>query len=499
MEIRFQEGGAAAWQADALVIPVFSGCRIQDSVPKLAADFDWLAQSPTLGDFRGKKDEVALLYAADGARVPRAILSGMGPAEDFDIHSFRLAIASGLKKGSALGLSTFLLPSPVLSRLPGGNLRLIEEGVYAAMLGAYEFTALRKIPDDSPTPPQWLAIGLGEDGQEGATQAAARGERSARAVCLARDLDNMPPNILYPDSLAARASSLAEEKGLDCTVLDSDAISELGMGALLAVGQGSARSPRLVIVHYPGSDPASAPLVYVGKGLTFDSGGISLKPASGMEQMKCDMSGAAACLAAMTAIADEHLPQRVIAVLALAENMPGGRAQRPGDVVRAHNGDTIEIVNTDAEGRMVLCDALSYACREFRPRAIVDVATLTGACAVALGSGLGGLFCSDETLCAKLLAISAAVGEHMWRMPLWQPYSENIRSEIADIRHTGPREGGAITAALFLQHFVEKDVPYAHLDIAGVDWNSKRTPLCPIGATGFSTRTLIELAREPAW
>ncbi len=279
-------------------------------------------------------------------------------------------------------------------------------------------------------------------------------------------------------------------------MLDEEALAAEGMGALLAVGQGSARPPRLVALeHAPKGHEQDKPLILVGKGITFDSGGISLKPAANMQQMKCDMTGAAAVLAAIAALAEEDAPRRVIGLLACAENMPGGTATRPGDVVRAASGDTVEITNTDAEGRLALCDALAYAQKQWTPAAIIDMATLTGACAVALGTELAGLFCDDEDLAERISAAGGVGGENYWRLPLWQPYAEQLKSEVADICHTGPREGGAINAALFLRHFVREGVRWAHLDIAGVDWNAKKTPLCPVGASGFGARTLLELAR----
>ncbi|MBR4742164.1 MAG: leucyl aminopeptidase family protein, partial [Desulfovibrio sp.] len=222
--------------------------------------------------------------------------------------------------------------------------------------------------------------------------------------------------------------------------------------------------------------------------------GISLKPAANMHQMKGDMTGAAVVLSVLAFAAQEKVPTHVVGILACAENMPDGGAVKPADVVRAMNGDTIEIINTDAEGRLVLCDALTYAQKQYAPKAIIDIATLTGACAVALGDDLAGLFSTDDSLANLIQTSGGVTGEHFWRMPLWQPYTEKLKSEIADICHTGPRNGGAINAALFLQHFVE-NVPWAHLDIAGVDWKEKKTTLCPIGATAFGTRTLLELVR----
>jgi leucyl aminopeptidase len=296
--------------------------------------------------------------------------------------------------------------------------------------------------------------------------------------------------------MADRAQAIAAVSDFACTVLTEEDLKSEGMGAHLAVGQGSAHPPRLVVLEYaPEGHADDAPIVLVGKGITFDSGGISLKPAAKMHQMKSDMTGAAAVLAAVAAAAREALPRRVIGLLAMAENLPGGSAARPGDVVRGFNGDTIEITNTDAEGRLVLCDALAYAQKRWQPEAVVDIATLTGACAVALGNDLAGLFSTDDVLAERISASGKACGEYFWRLPLWAPYAEKLKSGIADICHTGPREGGAINAALFLKHFVADGVRWAHLDIAGTDWMEEKNPLCPAGATAFGARTLLELLR----
>ena len=262
------------------------------------------------------------------------------------------------------------------------------------------------------------------------------------------------------------------------------------------MGQGSARPPRLIVLeHAPEGHEQEKPLVLVGKGITFDTGGICLKPAANMHAMKGDMSGAAAVLATLVACAGDELPRRVVGIMACAENMPGGNAMRPGDVVRAASGDTVEIQNTDAEGRLALCDALDYAQKQWTPAAVVDIATLTGACAVALGTQVAGLFCDDDALAEHIRAAGAVGGENYWPLPLWKGYEDNLKSEVADICHMGPREGGAIHAALFLKHFVREGVRWAHLDIAGVDWATKKTALCPVGSTGFGARTLLELAR----
>ena len=272
---------------------------------------------------------------------------------------------------------------------------------------------------------------------------------------------------------------------------------DLGMTALLAVARGSSVEPRVVVIEHAGADPDSDPIVIVGKGVTFDTGGISLKPATSMDEMKSDMSGAAATLGTMRAVAELDLPTRVVGVVPMAENMPGGDSYRPGDLIRAYGGTTIEVINTDAEGRLILADALAYACERFQPRCIVDLATLTGACVVALGEDVAGLMDNDPDLAAELLAAGERVGEPVWRMPMFPHYAKMIDSKVADIKNSGARWAGAITAAKFLERFVD-DTPWAHLDIAGPAYRTKATPYVPRGGAGFGVRLLVSWLRSRA-
>lgn len=497
MEVRFQNLGPEHWKGDVMLVLACEGEELLLQNPELDTAAPWLAVAPALRDFTPKEGGLALLHGHPELAIPRVLAIGLGKREEVTPEHIRKAVAAGVQRCRTLGVRSILLPEPLLSRLPGGRERLVEECVCAAQLALYRFDSLKKTPRDEPPAPEWLALGFeGESVPDGGHAAARRGESAAWAICRARDLANTPGNLLSPALLAERAATLAEESGLACEILDEDALAREGLDCLRAVGQGSARPPRLVILEYaPAGHEQEKPLILIGKGITFDSGGICLKPAANMHQMKCDMSGAAAVLASMAALAREGAPRRVVGILACAENMPDGGAFRPGDVVNAANGDSVEIINTDAEGRLALCDALAWAQKRWTPAAIVDIATLTGACAVALGTGLAGLFCDDDGLAERLTAAGAAAGENFWRLPLWQPYADQLKSEVADVKHTAGREGGAITAALFLRHFVREGELWAHLDIAGVDWNAKTTPLCPEGASGFGTRTLLELAR----
>lgn len=497
MDIQFQNLGPAQWKADVMLLPACEEEALPGICPEIDKAVPWLTVAPGLRDFKGKKNELALLHGHPDLALPRVLAIGLGKKEKLDMNVLRKAVAAGVAHCRKRGLKTLLLPEPGLARLPGGRTRLVEECVCAALLGLYRFSQLKKKTDEDMDDPSWLAVGFdGASSSEELQNAARMGESSAWAVSLARDLASTPPNLLSPHEMGVRAQELSGQCGFTCTVLDEKALAHEGMGGILAVGQGSSRPPRLVVIeHVPDGGAKDGPLVFVGKGITFDSGGICIKPSANMDQMKADMMGAACVLAAVATLARERSPRWVAGVLACAENLPGGGASRPGDVVRLANGDWVEFQNTDAEGRMVLADALCYAQKRWTPAAIVDIATLTGACAIALGKEIAGMFCDDAKLAERLRGACTACGEPLWPMPLWEPYKELLKSEVADISNMGKREGGAITAALFLKHFVKEGMSWAHLDVAGVDWAEKTTPLCPKGPTGFGTRTLLELAR----
>jgi leucyl aminopeptidase len=325
-----------------------------------------------------------------------------------------------------------------------------------------------------------------------ARRAVRRGEIAGAAANIAREIGNKPGNVIYPESLAAECRRIAKAEGLKITVLDEKALERGGYGGLMAVGSGSRRPPRLIILRHDGGKAGEAPIALVGKAITFDTGGISIKPAEKMEEMVFDKCGGMAVLGAMAGIARLKLKRNVVGLIASAENMPSSEAYRPGDIVKTYDGTYVEVINTDAEGRMVLADAIAYARQDCKARAIVDLATLTGACVVALGEYAAGLWSTDDALQAALLAASGKTGERLWPMPLYEEYSEQIRSDVAAIKNTGGRPGGACTAAAFLKTFA-RDTPWAHLDIAPVAAISKARPELARGATGFGTRLLIDL------
>ncbi|KTE21431.1 leucyl aminopeptidase [Sphingopyxis sp. H050] len=367
---------------------------------------------------------------------------------------------------------------------------------YGFALGQYRFDRYKTVDKKAPPTGAVTLVGANPVAAEAAYK--NRWKPLADGVRLSRDLANEPANVIYPESFVARVrEALAGTPGVSIEVLDEAAMRKLGMGTIVGVGQGSPRGSRLMLVRYRGAGAPDAPIAFVGKGITFDSGGISLKPGAGMWDMKGDMSGAASVMGAVVSLAKSRAPVHVVGVAALAENMPDGNAQRPGDITRTLSGKTIEMLNSDAEGRLVLADANEYVAQAYKPRAIVNIATLTGAIVGALDDQYAGLFARDEKLAAALLAAGTASGEELWRMPLHKNYAEKIKSDIADIRNIAPSQGpGASIGAHVIGYFVDEATPWAHLDIAGVNDASKASPLVPKGMTGFGVRLLDQLARD---
>ncbi|MEK7331381.1 MAG: leucyl aminopeptidase, partial [Candidatus Eisenbacteria bacterium] len=445
---------------------------------------------------------------------------GLGQREALDASRVRRAAAQAAKRARELGVGTLVTVAHGAGGA-GGPGRGVRGGLDPAVaaqataegsvLGHYRFTHYRRDPGAAPLR-RIEVLERDADLARELAPAVARGGRWAGAACLARDLANTPGQDLTPEGLAARAREVGGEAGARVDVLGVPQMERLGMGARLAVGRGSVNPPRFIVLDLPPRRPGAArapsgtgaarsrrgaravrevgTVVVIGKGVTFDTGGISLKPRENMHRMKYDMSGAAAVLGLFSALPTLDLPFRVVGVIPSAENMPGGRALKPGDVVRAIDGTTIEITNTDAEGRLLLADALGYA-RRFTPAAVVDLATLTGAITLALGHLAAGLFTADDGLAAELGAAAEASGERLWRMPLWDDYAPDMRSDTADLVNSSVREGGACLAAIFLKQFA-RDLRWAHLDIASTAWAQVERPHEPKGATGYGVRLLLE-------
>jgi len=456
------------------------------------------------GDFRGRKRQQLLLYGQGELAARRLLLVGLGEERKVTGEELREAAGSSVRAAAERRISKLALILPRLRRLRAPAVaQALAEG---ALLGDYRFDRHQSgEPEEGQERPghvEQLHLGVSAGTELRAVRAAVRtGQVLAESQNLARDLSNEPPNLLSPAALARVAQRCARQTGLRCRVLEGAQLRKLGMGALLAVAGGSHRTPRLIVLEHgrpAAGGKASArrrTLCLVGKGVCFDSGGLSLKPSASMVRMKHDMSGGAAVIGALRAAALLRIPLHVVGIVGAVENMPSGTAYRPDDILVSGSGKSIEVTNTDAEGRLVLADALHYARSQFAPEAIVDIATLTGACAIALGPWAAAVVTNDDSLARRILHAGEAVGERFWQLPLWDAHREHMRSRVADVRQTGGREAGTITAAAFLSHFVG-ETPWAHLDIASTADTDRSTPLHRRGATGFAVRTLVETLRS---
>ncbi len=478
MEIRVASGPAAEVEADALIVPAFEGQTPQ------GIGAAWLKDLYAAEEFNGKSLETALHHGPEGAKAKRLLAVGVGKPADFKPAVLRRAVGAAVRKLKGKGVHH----AAVLLEGAAAGDDFAAAAVEGALLGDFEPDQYKTDAEKKSKPVDSLTV------CGGLAAAVEHGRIVGEAQNFARALANEPPNLLTPTTLAAHARAMAETSGLECEVLDQDRMRQLGMGALLGVAQGSAEPPALIILRYKpeGAAADSAHLGLVGKAVTFDTGGISIKPSDGMEKMKYDMAGGAAMIGAMRAIAALKPPVAVTALIPSVENMPGSRAQRPGDIVTALSGKTVEVINTDAEGRMILADAIAYAER-IGCTHLVDAATLTGAIVVALGHVRIGAFVNDEPFWARLEAAATAQGERMWRMPLDDDYLEALKNPYADLQNVGGRAGGAITAAMFIRQFVTK-AAWVHLDIAGTAWNDDAKPDMSKGPTGVCVRTLTSLA-----
>ncbi len=510
MEIRFQTENS--WQCDVALFFTFDNDTMEERESQhqeLFSSASWIAISPSWRDFKAKAKTNLFLYGHKDNDISRACVVGLGKKEKLSIEIARDSIANAIKACKSLNIEHIGLDISSVKMLckafegKGYSLEyLVEELSTAAFQALYNYDVYKsKNEEDESQEPKILSLLVSERHVPDGIQKAARlAEANYSGIALARDLANMPANVLTPEAFAQKAEEIAKKYQFKYTVFDEKKMAELGMNAFIAVGQGSANPPRCIFLEYtPKNCVSDKPYVIVGKGITFDTGGISLKPSSGMDEMKTDMSGAADVLGLFETLGQAQFVQEpnrpIIGVLACAENMPDGNAVKPGDIVKAYNGKTVEITNTDAEGRLVLIDALAFAQKEYKPEIIIDIATLTGACAVALGLEAAGLFVNNEELHDKLMQASKNVGEILWRMPLWPHMLKKIESPFADLDNAGPRYGGALTAAVFIEQFIEENQAWAHIDIAGPNFTSAATPLCPKGGTGFGARILIDFVR----
>ncbi len=499
MQIDWQIASLSDWKADAIILFFYEDpSEPLPGVQKwLAEQGSWLKDSFALKDFKGKHQQIATFYSPPGqARIPRVLCVGVGPSEKLNPDKIRSATASALRKCRELKLERPGIPLSSFHDLPFDAGTALEEALTGGMTGLYKHQGQKTRDVEEEDYPQTLLIFSEEEPAEALAEIPARASAIASGVYLARNLTAAPANLVTPGYILKTAESLAQGYGFRLHAIDFDEARSMGMGAFTAVAQGSKEPAYMIVLeHAPEGSEEERPIVLIGKGITFDTGGISLKPGAKMEAMKQDMAGAAAVLGVFEILGKTKTKKRVVGILPCTENMPGGKAYKPGDVLRSLSGLTVEVISTDAEGRLVLSDALTYAQR-YQPSAIIDIATLTGACIVALGYEAAGIMGNDDALIERIRDIGSRVGEKVWPLPLWDSYFDNLKSDVADFKNVGERTAGTIIGGIFLKQFVSDEIPWAHLDIAGTAWADKDAAATPKGASGFGVRLLFELVRS---
>ncbi len=481
MDYAIHTGNPADQRTACVVAGIFDKRRLSPAAKALdKASEGQLTRTLKRGDMNGAIGDSLMLYDVPGVKAERVLLIGCGPQKELTPSHYRKAVAQAVGMLQGGHATNALLCLSELQPEGGDAYQTLLQTVTTAEDKVYRFDQLKSEAKPPKRPLRKLTLTLAEDGTRGAAkQAIAHGQAIAKGMNLARDLGNLPGNVCTPSYLADRARELAKpHKALKVQVLEEADMEKLGMGALLSVSRGSRQPAKLIVLEYRGGKPKAKPVVLVGKGLTFDAGGISLKPSEAMDEMKYDMCGGASVLGTLAACAEMGLPLNVVGIVPSSENLPDGAANKPGDIVTSMSGQTIEVLNTDAEGRLILCDALTYAER-FEPDTVIDIATLTGACVVALGKIPSGLMTTDDGLAEEILQVAERSGDRAWRLPLWDDYQELLDSNFADMANIGGRYGGAITAGCFLARYTKK-FKWAHLDIAGTAWKSGKEK----GATG---------------
>ncbi len=495
MKISFAELSAKSTPEGAvIVLPVAADKKLTHGGQVLDKQASGaISRAISAGKFAGKSGQYASVIMPGKGKTTHVILAGAGAVKSLDATALENLGGGAVPyiEATRATSATFIFD---LKGAPGSAAQAAARIAHGAYLRFYRFDKYftKTKPEDKPV---LKSFTVALAGAKNVAKEYAPLEKLAEGILFTRDLVSEPANIIYPETLAHKCLEL-KKLGVDVEVLDEPEMYKLGFGALLGVGQGSIRESQMVIMRYNGGGKGKQPIAFVGKGVTFDTGGISIKPAGGMEEMKWDMGGAGVVIGLMRALAGRKAKVNAVGVVGLVENMPGGNAQRPGDVVTSYSGQTIEVLNTDAEGRLVLADALWYTQKHLKPKCIIDLATLTGAIIVALGTSRAGLFSNNDKLADQLFATGKKTGEEVWRLPLADVYDKQINSDIADMQNIGKdREAGSITAAQFLQRFVN-DVPWAHLDIAGVAWSKKDSAIAARGATAFGVRLLNQLVED---
>ena len=472
MEFSIKSGSPEKQRSACIVVGVFEPRKLTAPAELIdTASKGYLSDIVRRGDMEGKSGRTLLLHNVPGLLGDRVLLVGLGREKDFREREYREAMRAAVKTLDETGAfdgSIYLTEVPVRKRDVAWRVR---QATLTAIDTVYRFDSMKSKKDEVRRPVRKLTLMVERRNELGPAEAAMReGEAIGHAVSLAKDLGNLPGNVCTPTYLAERAREMAKAVGLKCEVLERSDCEALKMGSFLSVANGSRQPPKFIILEHMGGKAGAKPVVLIGKGITFDTGGISLKAGEGMDEMKFDMCGAASVIGAMQAAAALKLPLNLVALVPSTENMPGGAATKPGDIVTSMSGQTIEVLNTDAEGRLILCDALTYAER-YEPACVVDVATLTGACVVALGHIATGLYSNNDSLARELLAAGDDAHDRAWHMPLWDDYQEQLKSNFADMANIGGRPAGSVTAACFLSRFARK-FEWAHLDIAGTAWKS---------------------------
>lgn len=480
MEFSIKSGSPEKQRSACVVVGVFESRKLTLTAELLdKAASGYIADIVRRGDMEGKAGTTLLLHNVPGTLCDRILMVGLGKEKDFREKEFISAIRTTVKtlnETGAFDASIFLTELAVKKRSIAWRVR---QTAIVALDATYRFDQFKSKKDEVRRPLRKLTLAVERRSELAlAEEGLSQGLAIAEGMAQAKNLGNMPANICHPTYLGEQARAMAEEFGLNCEILERAEMEALGMHSLLSVARGAHQPPQLIVLTYKGGKASEKPIVVIGKGVTFDTGGISLKPAAEMDEMKYDMCGAASVLGTMRAVARMKLPINLVMIIPATENMPGGNATRPGDIVSSMSGQTIEILNTDAEGRLILCDALTYAER-FEPETVIDVATLTGACVVALGGVASGLFANKDSLARDLLDAGDEAHDRAWHMPLWDDYQDLLKSPFADMANIGGRWGGAITAACFLSRFAKK-YDWAHLDVAGTAWKSGADK----GATG---------------
>ena len=490
MNITVKKGNLADTKTQAVILAL---CEGEKTFSELVSHIDQktggqLSDLLKSGDFEAKPSQVSVIYTRS-LPAKRIALVGLGKKSELNLEKIRNAFARVMQHLRGLNIKDAATTID-WNLLPDQKEKMIAAIAEGAGLGLYQYTPYKTVGRDELKEMRQLEIVADPKNYSMILDEVKRANSITDAVYFARNLISAPANEMTPTIMAAHAGKIAKRKNVSCRVLDRGKLKALGMNALLGVAAGSHQPPKLIILEYTGGKKGDAPIALVGKGLTFDSGGISIKPAEKMDEMKTDMSGGAAVMAVVMAAADLKLPINIVGLIPATENMPGGSALKPGDILKSYSGKTIEVLNTDAEGRLILADALSYASK-YKPAAIIDIATLTGACIVALGDDVIGMLGMDEQLKKEINQAAQTTGELVWELPLWESYSELIKSDIADYKNSSGRAAGTITAAAFLSKFVG-DTPWVHLDIAGPAWTTKDKAYIPKGASGVTVRLLLE-------